>query len=50
MNGEVVRLAKKMGKGAPVNEKLVQIMKEMAANGEEPGKHSITELEQILGV
>lgn len=50
MNGEAVRLAKKLGKEAPLNEKLVQIMQEMAANGEEPGKYSIDELARELGI
>ena len=50
LNGEVVRLAKKLGKEAPVNNKLIQIMQDMAANGEEPGKYTITELAKELGI
>ena len=50
LNGEVVRLAKKRGKDAPINEKLVQIIQEMAANGEGPGKYTIAELANELGI
>jgi len=50
LNGEVVRLAKKLGESAPVNEKLVQITREMAANHEPPGKYTPAQLISILGL
>jgi 2-dehydropantoate 2-reductase len=50
MNGEVVRLAEKLGKKAPVNETLLRITKEMAANHEHPGKYTAEQLSGILGL
>jgi 2-isopropylmalate synthase len=49
-NGEVVRLAKKLGKQAPINDGLNRIMQEMAANREIPGKYTTAELKKILGL
>lgn len=49
-NGEVVRLAKKLGKKAPINDGINRIVQEMAANREAPGKYTIVELEKILGL
>jgi 2-dehydropantoate 2-reductase len=49
-NGEVVRLAKKLGKKAPINDGLNRIIQEMAAKRETPGKYTIAELKKILGV
>ena len=49
-NGEVVRLAKKLGKEAPINDGLNRIMQEMAAKRETPGKYTIAELKKILGL
>ena len=50
MNGEVVRLAAKLRKKAPVNEKLLQITKEMAASREHPGKYTAEQLSCMLGL
>ncbi len=50
LNGEIVRLAKKMGLKVPVNEKLLEISREMAANHEKPGKYSVAQLCSILGL
>jgi len=50
LNGEIVRLAKKLGRSAPVNEKLLQISQEMAANHEKPGKFTIKQLCSLLGL
>ncbi len=50
MNGEAVRLAEKLGKKAPYNEKILQITKEMAAKKEHPGKYTARQLEEILGL
>lgn len=47
-NGEVVRLAGKLGKKATVNEGLNRIVQEMAAKREPPGKYTIVELKQLL--
>jgi 2-dehydropantoate 2-reductase len=49
-NGEVVRLARKLGKEAPINDGLNRIMQEMAAKRETPGKYTIAELKKILGL
>ncbi len=50
LNGEIVHVAKKLGKSAPINEKLVQISQEMAANHEPPGKYTTAELSEMLGL
>ncbi len=49
-NGEVVRVARRLGREAPINGGLNRIMQEMAANREIPGKYTIQELEHILGL
>lgn len=49
-NGEIVRLAEKLGKKAPINEKLIYISQEMARNREEPGKYTPAELSAMLGI
>jgi len=48
LNGEIVRVAKKLGLQAPVNEKLVTIIQEMAANHEPPGKYTPARLSELL--
>ncbi len=50
LNGEVVRLAKKLGRQAPINEKLVRISQEMATNRELPGKYTPDQLSARLGL
>ncbi len=50
LNGEVVRLAKKLGRQAPVNEKLWNICLEMSANRDLPGKYTPSQLHQLLGL
>ncbi len=50
LNGEIVRLAKRLGKQAPINEALLRIMQEMAAKHEPPGKYSPTELCRLVGL
>lgn len=50
LNGEIVRLAKKLGRRAPVNEKLLQISQEMAAGHEKPGKYTLKQLCSVLGL
>jgi 2-dehydropantoate 2-reductase len=49
-NGEVVRLAKRLGKTAPINDGINRIMQEMAANREVPGKYTLEELKKMLGL
>lgn len=44
LNGEVVRLAKRLGRQAPVNEMLMRISQEMAAKHEKPGKYTPAQL------
>ena len=48
LNGEIVRVAKKLGLQAPINEKLVEILQEMAANHELPGKYTPARLSEML--
>ncbi len=50
LNGEVVRLAKKLGQRAPINEELLRISEEMAANRETPGKYTPNQLCALLGL
>ena len=50
LNGEVVRLAASIGRKAPINEKLLDITLEMAANRDHPGKYSAEELSGMLGL
>ncbi len=50
LNGEIVRQAQKIGAKAPLNEKLLEIMKEMAANHETPGKYTPEQLMKMLGL
>jgi 2-dehydropantoate 2-reductase len=48
LNGEIVRLAAKIGSQAPINQELLRITLEMAANHEKPGKYTPAELLKIL--
>jgi 2-dehydropantoate 2-reductase len=48
LNGEIVRLAVERGIPAPVNQALLRITLEMAANHEKPGKYTPAELLKIL--
>ena len=50
LNGEIVRVAKRMGKLAPLNEGLVRITEEMALRGELPGMYTPAELATMLGL
>jgi 2-dehydropantoate 2-reductase len=50
LNGEVVRLAERLGRQAPINEMLLKITLEMAENREHPGKYTPSQLGSILGL
>ncbi|MEE8414283.1 MAG: 2-dehydropantoate 2-reductase [Dehalococcoidales bacterium] len=50
LNGEVLRLAKRLGRQAPINETLVTISTEMAAKHELPGKYTPAQLSTLLGL
>jgi len=50
LNGEIVRLAKRLGRQSPINETLLRISQEMAANHEPPGKYTPTELCRLIGL
>ena len=50
LNGEVVRLARRLGRQAPINEMLLRISQEMAANHELPGKYTPAQLSSLLGL
>jgi 2-dehydropantoate 2-reductase len=49
-NGEIARLAKKQAKKAPINEGINRIIQDMAAKRETPGRYTIAELKNILGL
>ncbi|MFH0846682.1 MAG: 2-dehydropantoate 2-reductase [Chloroflexota bacterium] len=50
LNGEIVRLAQKLGRKAPMNEKLLSLCKEMGLKGEKPGKYTAAQLDALLGI
>ena len=50
LNGEIVRVAKQSGLQATINEKLVSLSQEMAANHEPPGKYTPVQLSEMLGL
>ena len=50
LNGEIMRVAKKLGLKAPLNEKLVEITRTMAVNHEPPGSYTPEQLRRILGL
>ncbi len=50
LNGEIVRVARRLGKTAPINETITRLCLEMAANREKPGKYSAAQLSAILGL
>ncbi|MFH1169201.1 MAG: 2-dehydropantoate 2-reductase [Chloroflexota bacterium] len=49
-NGEIVRLARQLGRRAPVNETLLRISEQMAARGELPGRYTPAELSRMAGL
>ena len=50
LNGEVVQLAKRLGRQAPINEQLMNICLEMSANRDVPGRYAPSQLRQLLGL
>lgn len=50
LNGEIVRVAQRLGKQAPLNATLARITQQMAASRELPGKYTPAELEKLLGM
>jgi 2-dehydropantoate 2-reductase len=50
LNGEIVRVAKRLGKAAPINETITRICTEMAARKEKPGKYNSAQLSEMLGL
>lgn len=50
LNGEVVRLSRRLNRQAPINETLVRISQEMANNHELPGKYTLSQLVSLLGI
>ncbi|MFH1651302.1 MAG: 2-dehydropantoate 2-reductase [Chloroflexota bacterium] len=50
LNGEAVRLAQKLHRTAPVNEKVIGICKEMARKREVPGKYTPDQLAALVGL
>ena len=49
-NGEIAQLAARLESRAPVNETLLRISQQMAANHEPPGKYTSTELCRLIGL
>ena len=49
LNGEFVRLAEKTGMKAPLNKKLMELMKQAAENNDPHGKYTVQELRDLLG-
>ena len=49
-NGEIVRLAEKIGHQAPINKELLRICLEMSASGETPGQYTPAELRRMMGL
>ena len=50
LNGEIAQLARKLGSQAPLNEALLRVAHEMAANRETPGKYTPAQLCKLLGL
>jgi 2-dehydropantoate 2-reductase len=50
LNGEIVRVAERLGLKAPINEKLTEITREMAEKQELPGKYTVSQLTELLGL
>jgi 2-dehydropantoate 2-reductase len=50
LNGEIVRVAERLGLEAPLNKKLVAITRAMAANHDAPGKFTTVKLAEMLGL
>ena len=50
LNGEIVRLAQRLGTEAPLNAALQRILEDMAAKGDKPGKYAPDELRSMLGL
>jgi 2-dehydropantoate 2-reductase len=50
LNGEIVRVAERLGLKAPLNQKLVEIGQAMAAHHETPGRYTTAQLSEMLGL
>ncbi len=50
LNGEIVRLATRLGKSAPLNAALQQVVEEMAAHSQKPGAFTPQQLAERLGI
>jgi 2-dehydropantoate 2-reductase len=50
LNGEIARLGERLGADAPINRTLAEIVMDMAARREPPGRHTPSELCQLLGL
>ncbi len=50
LNGEIVRLAERLGTQAPINERLLRVVQQMATNRELPGKYTPAELCRLVGL
>jgi len=50
LNGEIVRLAQRLGSEAPLNAALQRIVEDMAAKGQKPGTYSPDQLAAAMGI
>ena len=50
LNGEVVRLAKRLGLKAPVNEMLLRVSLDMAVKHQKPGAYTPAQLAEMAGL
>ncbi len=50
LNSEIVRLARKLGRTAPFNQKFTEIFDEMALKHEKLGKYTVNQLCALLGL
>ncbi len=50
LNGEIVRLAERLGRPAPLNRTLLEICTKMASDHELPGKYTPQQLQSLMGI
>jgi hypothetical protein len=50
LNGEIVRLGEEVGMDAPINRTLTDVVMDMAAQKEPPGRYTPWELCRVLGL
>ena len=48
LNGEIVRIARRLGQGAPINETVAPLVRQAAVRGARPGDLTLEQLSQVL--